>query len=140
MFCQVSRFTETIMKKELLKYFYTTITLLFVSFAFTSCSDDDDDNGSLYGYWANYDEDIYFGLNKDHSFWMEEDGYDCYGEYSVKSNTITITDVEYDNGVGVEAGDKLQFSLSGNTLVLSVDGGKMTFKRIKEDDFDDYDW
>lgn len=133
-------------KNDVIKILSRLFVIIIMTFAFTACSDDDDDDdagsGSLYGHWANFDEDIYIELDKDFSFWMEEDDNDCYGKYSVKGNTITITYVEYDEGIGVEPGDKIKFSVSGNTLVLTVNGNKTTFHRFNEGDFDDYydDW
>ena len=124
------------MKKDLFKYLYTTLALLFISFSLASCSDDDDDvsastDSALVGTWYQhyqgsygYEDETYNTLKSDGTGYSKErdktngvwsEWYIEEFKWEVKKGILklTWTDDEYEDEV-----EYLNYKIEGNKLYI----------------------
>lgn len=125
------------MKQEnIFKLLSTLLLVILTSAAFTSCSDDDKETvitlEQIMGKWENNDIEIEIGENQILVKYEYDDYRDRYlGEslanFNYRNNSIFITKVIYDRYtghdseevIGLEYGQELRVSFSGNNLVLT---------------------
>lgn len=143
---------------KIMKIFSVIALLMMGAFTFTSCSDDDDNNGTAYnlalmdldavskaivGTWAFTDCNTAVGSVKTGIFVFNEDGSGSYTKTNEKSDIIVWTSYQNQDGtfelmVPVN-NNRYQISfLSTTTFIVTYNNyglenekGTITFKRIK---------
>lgn len=116
--------------KKTFRVFGMLLCAIFMAVGFTSCSDDDDDEGSIVGTWMLMIQDDYgqwfcqYNFKSDGSLqvkdWSSEDGepssYEATGKWSVAGDILTIT-VD-DSEEGESWTEAYRFKLDGNKLII----------------------
>lgn len=140
------------------KYFKLLMVALFatMSFAFTSCGDDDEpddpNNESLVGTWertTNIDEDWwqkdYIQFKNDgtsisitdvHFMGQSEVSVE-YGKWSKNGNKLTVK-ADNPSGDGIDIDNGTIQKLTNTELILSAGGMELSFTRVDDDAIEEY--
>ena len=140
------------------KYFKLLMVALFatMSFAFTSCGDDDEpddpNNESLVGTWertTNIDEDWwqkdYIQFKNDGTsisitdvhFMGQSDVSVEYGNWSKNGNKLTVK-ADNPSGDGIDIDNGTIKKLTNTELILSAGGMELSFTRVDDDAIEEY--
>mgnify|MGYP002981631426 FL=1 len=146
-------------KQKMKKYFYLFFVALFatMSFALTSCSDDDDEpndpnNENIVGTWertTTIDDDwwqkdyLQFKADgtsisiTDTHFMGDSDVYVEYGRWTKKGNSLTVkTDTPSDEGIDIDNGTIKK--LTKTELVINAGGMDLSFTRVDDSIIENY--